>query len=75
MSGALRLATKYQIDPVRARIVSVLQADYPPSLEKWDANEDAKKHDPDVLLGSSWWELFPDPGELPIALSPHRHES
>ena len=66
------------LEPVRERIVSQLRADYPATLGKYDANEDAKRrleHDPDMAdqrtlaeLGTSpfnyeaFHETFPDPG-------------
>jgi hypothetical protein len=37
LEGILKLATKYQIDPLRARVVAVLQSEWPTSLQNWDS--------------------------------------
>lgn len=45
----LRLATKYQMDDIRYHIVSLLELDWPNTLEQWDSNE--------VMLQHQWVDL------------------
>lgn len=42
MTGVMRLALKYEIDTVRALIVKHVEADWPQTLEEWDAHQAEK---------------------------------
>lgn len=39
VAGVLRMATKYQIEFLRERIVQIIEADWPKTVEEWDAME------------------------------------
>jgi len=41
VAGPLRIATKYGVSFLRDRIVQILEADWPSTLEGWNANEKA----------------------------------
>ncbi|KIJ53541.1 hypothetical protein M422DRAFT_241776 [Sphaerobolus stellatus SS14] len=39
VEGPLLLATKYEVDTLRNRIIALLEVDWPTTLEEWDGNE------------------------------------
>ncbi|KIJ53545.1 hypothetical protein M422DRAFT_241780 [Sphaerobolus stellatus SS14] len=44
VEGPLLLATKYQVDGLRKRIISHLEKDWPLALKDWDKNEEIRTH-------------------------------
>jgi len=40
VAGPLKLATKYQVDDLRARIITQLELDWPTTLQGWEKRED-----------------------------------
>jgi hypothetical protein len=40
VAGPLKLATKYQVDDLRARIITQLELDWPTTLDSWEKRED-----------------------------------
>lgn len=42
VAGPLKLARKYQVDPVFQRIISLIQQDWPTTLEDWDKIQDTQ---------------------------------
>lgn len=65
LHGPLRLATKYQMDSLRNRFASILQRDWPSSLQGWDDNEAeiAKESQKLLARGRPGEDApFPEPG-------------
>jgi hypothetical protein len=44
LRGPLRLSTKYQVDDVRQHIVSILEAEWPTTLQGWDKLGDEREN-------------------------------
>ncbi|TDL17684.1 hypothetical protein BD410DRAFT_794159 [Rickenella mellea] len=62
--GVLKLATKYQFDTLRERIVNHFQADWPRTLYEWDASEAlVEVMDGQVEAGGPYLDdMMPEPG-------------
>ena len=52
MTGVMRLASKYEIEPIRSLIVKHVEADWPHSLEEWDAQQAERSSAAEAYLAS-----------------------
>ncbi|EJD54076.1 hypothetical protein AURDEDRAFT_133681 [Auricularia subglabra TFB-10046 SS5] len=61
VAGPLRIATKYAAHNLRERIVQILEADWPLTLEAWNANEKVTRSRMESL---DLRECFPEPASI-----------